>query len=440
MLFDLSSCVVPDTIAPTDLTPARRSSRVEFRALTRTHGSKIDRGVERFALSAFARWICVRDVACVCRRSSIGGMKRALLRTRALCGALAFWPGHRRSRAGVTSPSTAGSIPTAGNGAAAAAGAEAANKRWQHADPPKRHRRQRKWRRHRRRRRMRRPSVPDPRVPQQRDGTTLTGHVYDPAGNNALYDVVVYVPNETPAPITPGVDATSCSGDLLYTGDADRARASPTLHGAFTVVPIALDGTDIPLVVQIGKWRTQIKIPSGRRCCWRIGRHQRSRHAAPSGEAHAPQHRGHRQLAASPRGSSRTFRTSRSRRGAPTRSSVCSVASASTRWSTRRAPAAPVTFTSSRAAARARRRWWGARRAIRSFRKSSATLSPYDIVLLSCEGAPTAISDVPGTTAALQTYTAAGGRVFAEHYHYEFFSDPAVRVSPPATTSPIGST
>ena len=45
----------------------------------------------------------------------------------------------------------------------------------------------------------------------------------------------------------------------------------------------------------------------------------------------------------------------------------------------------------------------------------------YDIVMLSCEGNPT--YGVTATTASyLAPYVSAGGRVFAEHYHYAFFT------------------
>ena len=52
---------------------------------------------------------------------------------------------------------------------------------------------------------------------------------------------------------------------------------------------------------------------------------------------------------------------------------------------------------------------------------------PYDITILSCEGAETV--DQPGSTpltttdqANLLAYTSAGGRVFASHFHYAWFS------------------
>ncbi len=47
-------------------------------------------------------------------------------------------------------------------------------------------------------------------------------------------------------------------------------------------------------------------------------------------------------------------------------------------------------------------------------------LMPYDIVLLSCEGGETYQANPP----ALEAYLNAGGRVFGSHYHYTWFSGP----------------
>jgi hypothetical protein len=51
---------------------------------------------------------------------------------------------------------------------------------------------------------------------------------------------------------------------------------------------------------------------------------------------------------------------------------------------------------------------------------SQAQLMPYDIVLLSCEGGETYNANPP----ALEAYLNAGGRVFASHFHYAWFSGP----------------
>ena len=51
---------------------------------------------------------------------------------------------------------------------------------------------------------------------------------------------------------------------------------------------------------------------------------------------------------------------------------------------------------------------------------TQAHLMPYDILLLSCEGAET-YNAVP---ASLEAYLNAGGRAFASHFHYAWFSGP----------------
>jgi hypothetical protein len=51
---------------------------------------------------------------------------------------------------------------------------------------------------------------------------------------------------------------------------------------------------------------------------------------------------------------------------------------------------------------------------------SQAQLMPYDITLLSCEGGETYNANPP----ALEQYLNAGGRAFASHFHYSWFSGP----------------
>jgi hypothetical protein len=87
--------------------------------------------------------------------------------------------------------------------------------------------------------------------------TTLSGVVYDPAGAHPLYNVVVYVPNGTVQPLTPGATCDQCgvvaSGYPLVTALTDAA-------GSFVLKNVPA-GSNIPLVMQVGKWRKQITVP-----------------------------------------------------------------------------------------------------------------------------------------------------------------------------------
>src|SRR5260370_865690 len=51
---------------------------------------------------------------------------------------------------------------------------------------------------------------------------------------------------------------------------------------------------------------------------------------------------------------------------------------------------------------------------------SQNQLMPYDILLLSCEGNET----YSANPAVLEAYLNAGGRAFASHFHYAWFSGP----------------
>ncbi len=229
--------------------------------------------------------------------------------------------------------------------------------------------------------------------------TTISGTIYDPAGKNPLYDVVAYVPNQPPTPITPGASCYSCMD--LYTGNP-VASALTGPDGKFTI-PNAPDGSNIPLVIQIGKWRRQFTIPSVAPC---------QDTALPDKMLTLPKNQSEGDIpaigiatgaadsmeclllrigvdeseyggGAGGQGRIHIFQGMNSNSGN---------AGANT------TPAAPV--------------------ASQSMWDSQADLMNYDIAILSCEGNETTEMNQQ----ALFDYAKNGGRVFASHYHYAWFN------------------
>ncbi|MBN2194742.1 MAG: carboxypeptidase regulatory-like domain-containing protein [Polyangiaceae bacterium] len=92
--------------------------------------------------------------------------------------------------------------------------------------------------------------------------TSLSGIVYDPAGVNPIYNALVYVPNAALDPIPTGATCEQCGA--IASGQAlASALTDATGHFTLTNVP---SGADIPLVIQVGKWRRQVTIPSVTDC------------------------------------------------------------------------------------------------------------------------------------------------------------------------------
>jgi hypothetical protein len=91
--------------------------------------------------------------------------------------------------------------------------------------------------------------------------TSISGKVYDPAGKMPLYNVMVYVPNGPVPAFTEGISCDRCGASI--TNPVTAAITDET--GSFKLEK-APAGTDIPLVIQVGKWRRQITIPSVAPC------------------------------------------------------------------------------------------------------------------------------------------------------------------------------
>jgi hypothetical protein len=226
--------------------------------------------------------------------------------------------------------------------------------------------------------------------------TTVSGTVYDPAAKNPLYDIVVFVPNSAPQPFKPGVSCDTCKS--LYTGDPITTALTDS-SGKFTLENVP-DGSSIPLVVQVGKWRKQLVLPTVKAC---------QDNPLPDKSLTLPKNHTEGDIPniAISTGGFDTLECLLSRIGLD---------------STEYEPGAvgpgrlhvfhgdgllgTAPDTSPPAPSSSAALW-----------DSASDIDAYDMVLLSCEGMETKNMN----QGVLFDYAAAGGRVFASHFHYAWF-------------------
>jgi hypothetical protein len=92
--------------------------------------------------------------------------------------------------------------------------------------------------------------------------TTVKGTVLDPAGKLPLYNVMVYIPAGPLEEFTEGVTCQKC--DTAASG-WPIASALSDAAGNFVLQDVPT-GTNIPVVVQTGKWRRQTKLATVKAC------------------------------------------------------------------------------------------------------------------------------------------------------------------------------
>jgi hypothetical protein len=94
--------------------------------------------------------------------------------------------------------------------------------------------------------------------------TTVSGMVFTPSATrpDPLYNAIVYVPNSPLEPFSKGATCDRCG--TIESGSPMATTLSGS-DGSFTLSGMPV-GKNIPLVVQVGRWRRQVTIPEVKAC------------------------------------------------------------------------------------------------------------------------------------------------------------------------------
>jgi hypothetical protein len=235
--------------------------------------------------------------------------------------------------------------------------------------------------------------------------TTVSGTVYAPNGTLPLYNVIVYVPNEAVPPFTEGAGCDRCGQNIM-----NPVTSTLTDTNGRFVLPDAPVGENVPLVIQIGKWRRQVTIPSVPRCVDTPLTDVEST-SLPSNQSEGDIPRiaittgGADSMECLPRrmgieDSEFTTESGAGRihlyQGTPANDEII----------------ATTTFDDGTALTHADQLW-----------SNAQALGAYDIVILSCEGDQMENDRPEGARQAVYDYTTIGGRLFASHWHHRWISD-----------------
>lgn len=271
------------------------------------------------------------------------------------------------------------------------------------------------------------------------NGTTITGTVFDPAGNNPLYNAWVYIPVNGSAalPVFPaGVQCSTCAGAASLSAVAVAQTAA---DGTFTLTNVPV-GTNIPIVVQMGKWRREILLPTITQCInnpisngtLRLPRNQTD---GLNNHADMPQ-------IAFVDGAADPFECMLLKTGIDPNEFGSSSLNSSRRihYYDSPEPRTIVPYTTSPAGpgdsidpaygnvVTADKFWNNA--------NSPWNLSAYDVVILTCEALPYNVADRSTTGYAnLVTYAGNGGRIFLTHYQLVWLQDSSAASGWPAVVN-----
>ncbi len=234
--------------------------------------------------------------------------------------------------------------------------------------------------------------------------TQITGTVYDPAGQNPIYNVAVYVPSAPLLTLPKGVACGSCQD--LYTGNPIAAGVTDA-KGNFTI-PNAPAAASVPLVVQIGKWRKAYTVQNVTECQTT----QVTQKLTLPGKMDPNDSAVSMPDIAISTGGADSLECLLKRIGVDDSEFVGGAGKGHIHIF--------AGYNGATASA-------GTPSSYSGLWDSKADIEANDVVLLSCEGSETRDSGNQLITATdqaiLQQYANDGGRVFASHFHYKWFND-----------------
>jgi hypothetical protein len=228
--------------------------------------------------------------------------------------------------------------------------------------------------------------------------TSVSGVVTAPNGTLPLYNAIVYVPN---APLQPLADGATCDRCGSVSGEPLVATITD-VEGKFRLENVPV-GDDIPLVIQIGKWWRKITLPPVQKCV--------DNPITDTSLTRLPRNRAEGDI---PRIAVTTGRCDQLACLLPKLGLDASEFTPSTgdgRLHLYRGAAHPrgagIPAPAPAGTVDAEKLW-----------SDTASLLRYDMVLLSCECDEHEETKPAAAKQALYEYAAAGGRVFASHFHY----------------------
>ncbi len=225
--------------------------------------------------------------------------------------------------------------------------------------------------------------------------TSISGTVFAPNGTLPIYGATVYIPLSPVAPIVHGVSCDRCadlSGDPLVRTTTDE-------NGKFLLTNVPAT-TDVPVVIQVGKWRRQITVPAVPEC---------TDTAADTGTTRLPKNKTEGDIPKMALTTGEADALECLLRKIGLEDSEFSTASGTGSVHLFAGYRGSNKFDAALGA--------GAFTAANTLWNTEASLGAYDVTFLSCEGRQDVDNKSVTARAAMKSYADKGGRVFASHWH-----------------------